>query len=188
MSSKLRVGAGWGGVKKIYKTSEKIKDRAQWEIQRKLQLSDAVKKLENQMDPRFKVLLKDKNKLTQRDIKAMENWTVTVARYDRVDPHAVWNEWLRKNTEMHEIVKRALEEARRAAGAATAAAAEAAADAERLGVGTLDQCKETLARFKEENARLVERLARLAGAAVEGGARKRSRKNRRRRSKRTRRH
>ena len=65
-------------------------------------------------------------------------------------------------------------------------AAEEEADAQ--GVGTLEECKQTLARFKEENARLVDRLAELTGAAVEGGARKRSRKNRRRRSKRTRRH
>ena len=68
-----------------------------------------------------------------------------------------------------------------------AAREAAAAEADRQGVATLDQCKETLARFREENAKLVDRLAKLTGAAG-GGARKRSRKNRRRRSKRTRRH
>ena len=199
------VPGRWGLRNKII---SKRKDSDAWQELRRHEVYSAVSELREMIRKTdFKVLLKDEKNLTQRDINAMENWIISVAGRDVAN--IVWVEWLEKNPKMNKIITDAKEKAGAAAGAAAAAAsraeaeaasraeaeaasraaaAEAAADDERLGVRTLDECKQTLARFKEENARLVNRLAEFTGAAVEGGARKRSRKNRRRRSKRTRRH
>ena len=188
------VPGKWGLRNKII---SKGKDIDAWQRERRHEVSSAVSDLKEMIRTTdFKVLLEDEKNLTQRDINAMENWIKSVAGRDGAN--IVWVEWLKKNPTMNKIITDAKEKAGAAsAAAASRAEAEAASraaaaaeeeEAERLGVRTLEECKQTLARFKEENARLVDRLAELTGAAVEGGARKRSRKNRRRRSKRTRRH
>ena len=191
------VPGRWGLRNKII---SKRKDSDAWQELRRHEVSSAVSDLKEMIRKTdFNVLLKDEKNLTQPDINAMENWIKSVAGRDVAN--IVWVEWLKKNPTMNKIITDAKEkEAAASRAAASRAEAEAASraaaaaeeeEAERLGVRTLEECKQTLARFKEENARLVDRLAELTGAAstaAEGGARKRTRKNRRRRSKRTRRH